>query len=56
LKAKFEVRLAPRFLKRIRSLDRDVQVRVLREVDVLKTDPYAGKPLPGEWSGVEFTP
>jgi len=52
LKAKFEVRFTPRFLKRIRSLDREVQVRVLREVGVLKTDPYVGKPLRGEWGGV----
>jgi mRNA interferase RelE/StbE len=52
LKAKFEVRFTPRFLKRIKSLDREVQVRVLQEVNVLKTDPYTGKPLRGEWSGV----
>ena len=52
MKVKFEVRFAPRFLKRIKSLDREVQVRVLREVNVLKTDPYVGKPLRGEWSGV----
>jgi len=52
LKTKFEVRFTPRFLKRIRALDREVQVRVLQEVNVLKTNPYAGKPLRGEWKGV----
>jgi len=52
LKAKFEVRFTPRFLKRIRALDREVQVRILREVNILKTNPYAGKPLHGEWCGV----
>jgi mRNA interferase RelE/StbE len=52
LKAKFEVRFTPRFLKKIKALDREIQVRILREVNVLKTNPYAGKPLRGEWKGV----
>jgi len=52
LKAKFEVRFAPSFLKRIRALDREVQVRILREINILKTNPYAGKPLRGDWKGV----
>jgi mRNA interferase RelE/StbE len=52
LKAKFEVRFTPRFLKRIKSLDREVQVRVLQEVSILKADPYVGKPLRGEWGEV----
>jgi len=52
LKAKFEVRFTPQFLKKIKALDREVQVRILREVNVLKTSPYAGKPLRGEWKGV----
>jgi len=52
LKAKFEVRFTPRFLKRIKALDGEAQVRVLREVNILKTNPYAGTPLRGEWKGV----
>ena len=52
MKAKFEVRFTPRFLKGIKALDREVQVRLLREVNILKTNPYAGKPLHGELRGV----
>jgi len=52
LKKRFEVRFTPRFLKRIKALDREVQVRILREVSTLKTTPHAGKPLRGEWKGV----
>lgn len=52
LKAKFEIRFTPRFSRRIKGLDRDVQLRILREVNILKTNPYKGKPLRGEWKGV----
>jgi len=52
LKAKFEVKFTPRFLKEIKDLDRTVQVRILREINILKTNPYVGKPLRGEWKGV----
>jgi mRNA interferase RelE/StbE len=52
LKAQFEVKFAPRFLKEIKALDREVQVRILREINSLKTNPYVGKPLRGEWKGV----
>jgi len=52
LRAKLEVRFTPRFLKGIKALDREVQVRILREVNILKANPYAGKPLRGEWKGV----
>jgi len=33
-------------------LDREVQVRILREINILKTNPYVGKPLRGEWKGI----
>ena len=36
----------------MKSLDRAVQIQVFREINVLKTDPYAGKFLRGEWKGV----
>jgi mRNA interferase RelE/StbE len=52
LKAQFEVKFAPRFLKEIKALDREVQVRILREINILKTNPYVGKPLRGEWKGI----
>ena len=52
MKAKFEVKFTPRFLKEIKDLDRTVQVRILREINILKTNPYVGKPLRGEWKGV----
>jgi mRNA interferase RelE/StbE len=52
LKAHFEVKFAPRFLKEIKALDREVQVRILREINILKTNPYVGKPLRGEWKGI----
>jgi len=52
LKKKFEVRFTPRFLKRIKALDIEVQVQILREINILKTNPYAGKPLRGQWKGV----
>jgi mRNA interferase RelE/StbE len=52
LKAKFEIQFTPRFLKNIKVLDREVQVRILREINVLKTNPYVGKPLRGEWKGI----
>jgi mRNA interferase RelE/StbE len=52
LKPKFEIRFTPRFLKKIKTLDSEAQVRIIREVNLLKTNPYAGKPLHGEWKGV----
>lgn len=52
MKAQFEVKFAPRFLKEIKALDREVQVRILREINILKTNPYVGKPLRGEWKGI----
>ncbi|MEM2994457.1 MAG: type II toxin-antitoxin system RelE/ParE family toxin [Candidatus Bathyarchaeia archaeon] len=52
MKAKFEIRFTPRFLKNIKALNREIQVRILREINILKTNPYVGKPLRGEWKGV----
>jgi len=52
LKAKFEIRFTPRFLKNIKALDKEVQMRILRDISILKTDPFVGKPLRGEWKGV----
>ncbi len=52
LKTKYEVRFAPRFLKNTRVLDREDQIRVFREINILKTNSYAGKLLHGKWKGV----
>jgi len=52
LKTRFKIRFAPSFHRRTRALDKEVQIRILREVDILKTNPYAGKPLRGEMRGV----
>jgi len=52
LKKRFEVRFTPSFLKRIKTLDREVQTQIIREISILETNPYAGKPLRGEWKGV----
>ncbi|MCF2137595.1 MAG: type II toxin-antitoxin system RelE/ParE family toxin [Candidatus Thorarchaeota archaeon] len=49
---KFEVRFTPRFLGMIRSLDRTTQTRILDEISILKTRPFIGKPLRGEWKGI----
>ena len=52
MKEKFEVRSTPIFLKRIKVLDVEAQVRIIHEINILKRDPYAGKPLRGQWKGV----
>jgi mRNA interferase RelE/StbE len=52
LKNPYEIRYTPRFSKGIRTLDRETKIQVLEKVLTLKTDPYAGKPLRGEWKGV----
>jgi len=49
LKPKFEVRFTPRFSRKIGALSREVQVRIVRDLKVLRENPYAGKPLHGEW-------
>jgi mRNA interferase RelE/StbE len=49
---KYEVRFTPRFSKNIKVLSKEAQVKVFREINVLKTNPYAGKPLRGDWKGV----
>lgn len=52
MKEKFEVKYTPIFLKRIKALDKEVQIRILREINVLKTNPYVGKTLRGEWKDI----
>ena len=49
---KYEVRFTPRFLKNIKALDKAAQVQIIREIEILKSNPHAGKPLRGDWKGV----
>jgi mRNA-degrading endonuclease RelE of RelBE toxin-antitoxin system len=48
LKAKFKLEFTPRFERRFRRLDRQTQVRILRELQVLTENPHAGKMLRGQ--------
>lgn len=52
MKEKFEVEFTPRFRRRLSTLKRRVQARILRETGILRADPYIGKPLRGPWRGV----
>jgi mRNA-degrading endonuclease RelE of RelBE toxin-antitoxin system len=51
LKAKFRLEYAPRFSRRLRNLERQTQIRILREVQILADNPNAGKSLRGQWEG-----
>lgn len=51
MKAKFRLEFAPRFGRRLKDLDRQTQIRILREVHVLEENPHAGKLLRGQWEG-----
>lgn len=52
MKTRFEIRFTPRFLKEIEAYDREVQVRIIREINILKTTPHIGKTLHGVFKGV----
>jgi mRNA-degrading endonuclease RelE of RelBE toxin-antitoxin system len=47
MKKKFELVFTREFLRRLKRLDRQVQVRILRELKVLESDPSCGKHLLG---------
>lgn len=51
MKAKFKLEFAPRFGRRFRGLDSQTQTGILRGVQILKENPYAGKLLKGRWEG-----
>ena len=52
MKKKFELVFTREFLRRLKRLDRQVQVRILRELKVLESDPSCGKHLLGRLSGL----
>nr|MDO8133854.1 type II toxin-antitoxin system RelE/ParE family toxin [Candidatus Njordarchaeum guaymaensis] len=52
MKAKFKLEFTPRFERRFKSLDGQVQRRVFREIKILQENPHAGKMLRGSWTKV----
>ncbi|HDD70457.1 type II toxin-antitoxin system RelE/ParE family toxin [Candidatus Bathyarchaeota archaeon] len=52
MKKKFELFFAREFLRKIKKLDKQVQVRILKELRVLENDPFCGKRLFGRLSGL----
>ena len=48
----YEIRFTPSFSRGFKNLERPTQIKVLNDINVLKTDPYLGKPLRGDWKGV----
>ena len=50
-KAKFKLEFAPRFERRFKALDRQNQIRILREAQILAENPHAGRRLNGQWEG-----
>ncbi|MEM2364830.1 MAG: type II toxin-antitoxin system RelE/ParE family toxin [Candidatus Bathyarchaeia archaeon] len=49
---RYELVFTKEFLRRLRELDRQVQIRVLREVKILGENPFIGKPLRGRLGGL----
>ncbi len=52
MKKTYGVRVTPSFSKGFKNLERATQIKILEEINILKTDPYVGKPLRGDWKGV----
>ena len=52
MRARFKLELTPRFERRFRSLDRQIQSRILKELWALAENPYTGKMLRGTWKDV----
>ena len=43
MRAKFKLEFTPRFERRFKSLDREIQIRILREVQILTGTPTPGR-------------
>lgn len=52
MRKKYELLFTREFLRRLRKLDRQVQVRILRDLRVLEDNPFCGKRLLGRLSGL----
>ncbi len=50
MKKNFELTFTREFLKRLKRLDRQTQIRILRELKILKEKPFASKQLVGRLS------
>jgi addiction module RelE/StbE family toxin len=52
LRKTYKINVTPTFEKGFKRLERATQIKILKEINILKTDPYVGKPLRGDWKGV----
>ena len=52
MKKKFELVFTKEFLRRLKNLDKQTQIRILRDLKVLEKQPFAGKQLVGRLSGL----
>jgi addiction module RelE/StbE family toxin len=50
MKNKFELVFTKEFLRRLKELDRQAQIRILKELKILENQPFAGKHLVGRLS------
>jgi addiction module RelE/StbE family toxin len=50
MKKNFELIFTREFLKRLKRLDRQTQIRILRELKILESKPFASKQLMGRLS------
>ncbi len=50
MKKNFELAFTKEFLKRLKRLDRQTQIRILRELKILEHKPFASKQLVGRLS------
>jgi addiction module RelE/StbE family toxin len=50
MKKNFELIFTREFLKRLKRLDRQTQIRILRELKILESKPFASKQLVGRLS------
>ena len=53
MKRNFELIFTREFLKRLKRLDRQTQIRVLKELKLLESNPFSGKQLVGRLSELE---
>jgi mRNA-degrading endonuclease RelE of RelBE toxin-antitoxin system len=52
VKKKFELVFTREFLRKLRALDKQIQIRILSELKILEEQPFAGKRLVGRLSGL----
>ena len=52
MKKKYKLVFTKEFLRRLKNLDKQTQIRILRELKVLEKQPLAGKQLVGRLSGL----